>query len=408
MVRVLNAEWRRSRRLIASGLAAAALAFVAGCTNTADMFSSQPQQPAQPPQQPTTVGTGQVRVGLILPLSGQGNAASVALSMKNAAEMALAEFSSPNIQLLVKDDGGTAGGAQIAASQALEEGAEIIVGPLFAHSVGVVGQASRARGVPVIYVETANARSRVDVVNPAPLRRLVALAHAAGIRVVPWYLPGFRKPRVDRRRLAAAIAIGGPEAVDGVAVDIEATYVRNAALRSRRAGELLAWLRTTYPKLAIGAITPRLFLRQIVRRAGFRRVLVWATVAVSANFLIFAVLWPGVPIPVLIALLLLSGMGRTTLMLSLNTLGYAEVPPERMSRATTIVSMSQQLFNSLGVSVGATLLSLTLALRGASDLGAADFWPTYVVLAALPLLSLFYFVPLPSDVGDELSGHRGG
>ena len=159
---------------------------------------------------------------------------------------------------------------------------------------------------------------------------------------------------------------------------------------------------------AIGAITPRLFLRQIVRLAGFRRVLVWATVAVSANFLIFAVLWPGVPIPVLIALLLLSGMGRTTLMLSLNTLGYAEVPPERMSRATTIVSMSQQLFNSLGVSVGATLLSLTLALRGASDLGAADFWPTYVVLAALPLLSLFYFVPLPSDVGDELSGHRGG
>lgn len=112
---------------------------------------------------------------------------------------------------------------------------------------------AQQRGVPVIYVETANAKSKVDVVNPAPLRQLIVQAHAAGIRVVPWYLPGFRKPAVDRRRLAAAIALGD---VDGVAVDIEATYVRNAALRSRRAGELLAWLRTTYPKLPIGAITP--------------------------------------------------------------------------------------------------------------------------------------------------------
>src|SRR5262245_15797674 len=84
MVRVLNAEWRRSRRVVLSGLAVTALAFVAGCAGTTDMFSQQ--QPQQPPQQPTTAGSGQVRVGLILPLSGQGNAAAVAVSMKNAAE----------------------------------------------------------------------------------------------------------------------------------------------------------------------------------------------------------------------------------------------------------------------------------------------------------------------------------
>src|SRR5882672_7509928 len=81
--------------------------------------------------------------------------------MKNAAEMALAEFNSPNIQLLVKDDGGTAQGAQFAAQQALADGSEIIVGPLFAHSVGVVGQAARARGVPVIAFSTdANVAAR--------------------------------------------------------------------------------------------------------------------------------------------------------------------------------------------------------------------------------------------------------
>ena len=98
--------------------------------------------------------TGGVRVGLILPLSAGGNAGTVALSMKNAAEMALAEFNSPNVQLLVKDDGGNSGGAQQAAQQALAEGAEIIVGPLFAHSVGTVGAVARQRGVPVIAFST--------------------------------------------------------------------------------------------------------------------------------------------------------------------------------------------------------------------------------------------------------------
>ena len=118
-------------------------------------FNSEPRQPPPAVRSPAReIGTGAVKVGLILPLSAGGNAGTVALSMKNAAEMALAEFNSPNIQLLVKDDGGTSGGAQQAAQQALGEGAEIIIGPLFAHSVGVVGAAARQRGVPVIAFST--------------------------------------------------------------------------------------------------------------------------------------------------------------------------------------------------------------------------------------------------------------
>src|SRR5215831_16527969 len=74
--------------------------------------------------------------------------------MRNAAEMALAEFNNPDLQLLVKDDGGSAPGAQQATQQALDEGAEIILGPLFALTVGPVGRAARARGVPVIAFST--------------------------------------------------------------------------------------------------------------------------------------------------------------------------------------------------------------------------------------------------------------
>src|SRR6204780_129340 len=117
--------------------------------------SSQPSPgPSGPAQQPQAVGTGQVRVGLILPLSAAGNAGVAAQSMKNAAEMALAEFQNPNIQLLIKDDGGSPQGAQQGTQQALDEGAEIILGPLFALSVPATAQSTRARGISVIAFST--------------------------------------------------------------------------------------------------------------------------------------------------------------------------------------------------------------------------------------------------------------
>jgi ABC-type branched-subunit amino acid transport system substrate-binding protein len=119
--------------------------------------SSQPGPapgPSGPPQQSEAVGNGQVKVGLLLPLSASGNAAVAAQSMKNAAEMALAEFQNPNIQLLIKDDGGNAQGAQQGTQQALAEGAEIILGPLFALSVPATAQLARARNVPVIAFST--------------------------------------------------------------------------------------------------------------------------------------------------------------------------------------------------------------------------------------------------------------
>ena len=112
------------------------------------------EAPAGPPQEPTAVGSGQVKVGLILPLSAAGNAGVAAQSMKNAAEMALAEFQNPNIQLLIKDDAGSPQGANAAAQQAVGEGAEIILGPLFAASVPAVAQVARQRGISVIAFST--------------------------------------------------------------------------------------------------------------------------------------------------------------------------------------------------------------------------------------------------------------
>ncbi len=152
----LRTQWRSRRRFCALlGTTAAAIALNACAGNNSQFFSSTPPPgEAGEPASATTLGQGQVRVGLILPLSAQGNAGAAAQSMKNASEMAIAEFKNPNIQLLVKDDGGTPQGAQAAAQQAIAEGAEIIIGPLFAEAVRAAGGVARQRGIPMIAFST--------------------------------------------------------------------------------------------------------------------------------------------------------------------------------------------------------------------------------------------------------------
>jgi ABC-type branched-subunit amino acid transport system substrate-binding protein len=136
-------------------LGAPLLGACAGMGSISNPFSSGPDAgPAGPPQQPQAVGTGGVKVGLVLPLSAAGNAGVAAQSMKNAAEMALAEFQNPNVQLLIKDDAGSPQGASQGTQQALDEGAEIILGPLFAASVPSTAALTRSRGVSVIAFST--------------------------------------------------------------------------------------------------------------------------------------------------------------------------------------------------------------------------------------------------------------
>jgi ABC-type branched-subunit amino acid transport system substrate-binding protein len=107
--------------------------------------------------------------------------------MKNAAEMALAEFNNPDIQLLAKDDGGTTGGAQTATQQALAEGAEIVLGPLFAQSVAAAGQIARQSGRPLIAfsTDTSVAARGVYLLSFLPesdVERIVGYAASAGKR----------------------------------------------------------------------------------------------------------------------------------------------------------------------------------------------------------------------------------
>ena len=194
-----------------------------------DFFQRRPTRRAAAGS--SNIGAGQVKVGLILPLSAGGNAGVAAHSMRNAAEMALAEFNNPDLQLLVKDDGGNAPGAQQAAQQALDEGAELILGPLFARSVGPVGQLARSRGVPVIAFSTdANVASRgvylLSFLPESDVDRIVGYAAGQGKRSFAAAVPdnaygtvveaAFKQmvaaPRRPRGRARTLSARPGPDA----------------------------------------------------------------------------------------------------------------------------------------------------------------------------------------------------
>jgi ABC-type branched-subunit amino acid transport system substrate-binding protein len=195
----LDPKFQRSgptrRTAVGLILGAPLLGACAGVQQTlTNPFASNPQAPAGPSQQPTAVGNGQVKVGLLLPLSASGNAAVAAQSMKNAAEMALAEFQNPNIQLLIKDDAGSPQGAQQGTQQALDEGSEIILGPLFALSVPAAAQLTRARGVSMIAFSTDSSVAGRGVyllsfLPESDVNRIVEYAASTGKRSFAALLP---------------------------------------------------------------------------------------------------------------------------------------------------------------------------------------------------------------------------
>lgn len=111
--------------------------------------------PGGTPASGDTIGNGHVKVALILPLtSPNGQPSLVGQSLRNAADLAYAESGSNDIQILVKDDHSTPDGARAAAQSAMSEGAEIVIGPLFAADVREVSKVVREAGKPMIAFST--------------------------------------------------------------------------------------------------------------------------------------------------------------------------------------------------------------------------------------------------------------
>ena len=158
-MKVVSETWARhalNRRELFGGALALSLA---GCNSTAietpGIGTAAPNVPPVPgPTVGETLGSGPIRVGMILPLTQNGAPSPVGVSMRNAAQMAMDEFAAPSLTLMIEDDRSTPEGAAQAAQAELGAGAALILGPVYAADVRQAGAVAKAAGKPMIAFST--------------------------------------------------------------------------------------------------------------------------------------------------------------------------------------------------------------------------------------------------------------
>jgi branched-chain amino acid transport system substrate-binding protein len=160
------------------------------------------------------LGSGPVKVALIAPLTQNGAPSVVGTSLRNAAELAIDETGPNDITVLVKDDMGSVDGARTAAQAAISEGADLLLGPLFANNVREAGRIARAAGKPVIAFSTdASVASRgvylLSFLVESYVDRIVEFAAQKGKRSVAALVPENDYGNVALGELQTAAARAG-------------------------------------------------------------------------------------------------------------------------------------------------------------------------------------------------------
>jgi len=177
-----------------------------------------PPAPVEPVTAPTVVeeepapaqivtADGRVRVGLLLPLSGQH--AVLGDSMLRAAEMALFDAGNNQFALVVRDTEGP-GGAVGAAQQAIGEGARLLLGPLFGQQVMQVAPIARAAGIPVVSFSTDRSVAGNDIyvmgiLPELQVQRVVAYAASQGYPRIAALVPSSTYGRTIAQALQQSV-----------------------------------------------------------------------------------------------------------------------------------------------------------------------------------------------------------
>jgi ABC-type branched-subunit amino acid transport system substrate-binding protein len=164
-----------------------------------------------------TGSTGAVKVALLLPIGASGSTPAVAKALKQAGELALFDFNNPAVTLIPKDTHGTPDGARTAAESAIQDGAELIIGPLFAQEVNAAAPVARQAGVPMIAFSTEEkvAGGGVYLLSFLPGRdvaRVVGFALQRGKRNFAVLVPQSPYGRVAEAAFAKAVTQGGGQA----------------------------------------------------------------------------------------------------------------------------------------------------------------------------------------------------
>jgi EmrB/QacA subfamily drug resistance transporter len=157
---------------------------------------------------------------------------------------------------------------------------------------------------------------------------------------------------------------------------------------------------------ALGSMFMKAAVARVLRRFGYRNVLLYNALISSAFLAACATFVHGMPYFAMVAILLSGGFFRSLQFTSINTIAYAEIEPAKMSRATSMVAAAQQLSLSTGVAVGALVVETTLRLKDTTAITVADFPAAFLVVAALSASAALIFYRLAPDAGWELLGRK--
>ncbi len=153
---------------------------------------------------------------------------------------------------------------------------------------------------------------------------------------------------------------------------------------------------------AIGAILMKFIATPTLRRFGFRSVLIVNALVAGVFVAMPGFFEPTTSILMITILLGVGGLFRSLQFTATNALAYADVTSERMSRATSLSSVAQQLSISIGVSIGALALEFS---TGGGPFTVESFRLPFTIVGGLTMLSAVVFLLLPRNAGDEVSGH---
>ena len=157
---------------------------------------------------------------------------------------------------------------------------------------------------------------------------------------------------------------------------------------------------------AAGALLMKTAAPPILRVFGFRPVLLANTLITALVLMSYALFTSATPAAIVVLVLFTGGFFPSLQFTSLQALAFADVPRERMSRATSLSSMGQQLAQALGVALAAVTLHAALRASGSDQVTSHAVGVTFVVVGIVSLLSLVFFLRLPREAAAELSGRQ--
>jgi len=155
---------------------------------------------------------------------------------------------------------------------------------------------------------------------------------------------------------------------------------------------------------SIGALFVKTITSVVLKRFGFRSVLIYNTMFGAASMAAFGALTADSPHAIVFALLLLGGCIRSMQFTSLNAIAYADIDKQHMSQATSLTSVAQQLAIGMGVTVGGFVLQVSNHVHGNATIVSADFWPAFLTIGIIAMSSLPFALKLRSDAGEEMTG----